>query len=132
MDAVRPENKITQRTMKKHPKTVFAEDIWKEIDFIFWRERVPCLPSGTTPDGIEPVWVEATKRGIEISGTMSFLPTGSYPLYLCLSKSGFLTIESVSVSKLRRAVVVDSSLENRVLKITVSDPPTKPDETPLT
>jgi hypothetical protein len=117
--------------LKKHPKNVFAEDIWQEIEFIFWRERIPCLPSGTTPDGVEPVFIETTKRGVEISGTMSFLPTGSYDLNLCLSRPGFSTIESVGISKLRRATIIDSCLENRALKITVTDTLTTTDETLL-
>ena len=106
---------------------MFAKEIWQEIEFIFWREQVPCLPSGTTGDGIEPVNIETTKRGVEISGTIWFLPDGSYDLSLCLLRPGFSSIESVSVSKLRRAAIVDSSLEGHTLTITVTDR----DETPL-
>ena len=106
--------------MKKYPKSVFAEDIWKEIDFIFWRERVPCLPSGMAGDGIDADSIETTKRSVEISGTIWFLPTGKYELHLCLSRPSFSSIESVSVSKVRRTTVTDSSLEGRNLKITVT------------
>ena len=38
------------------------------------------MPVGVTPDGIEPVTIETTKRGVEITGTMSFLPSGSCAL----------------------------------------------------
>jgi hypothetical protein len=107
--------------LKKHSTSAFTEDIWREIDFIFWRELVPCLPSGVTPDGIDPVTIETTKRGVEITGTMSLLPAGSYDLALCLSRPGFSSIESVSVSKLRRAAITDSSLKGHTLMITVTD-----------
>jgi len=113
--------------LKKYSASVFAKEIWQEIEFIFWRERVPCLPSGSTGDGIDPVNIETTKRGVEISGTIWFLPAGNYDLSLCLSRPGFSTIESVSVSKLRRAAITDSSLEGHTLMITVTDT----DETPL-
>jgi hypothetical protein len=117
--------------LKKYSTSVFAKDIWQEIEFIFWRERVPCLPSGTTGDGVEPLNIETTKRGVEISGTIWFLPAGSYDLYLCLSRPSFSSIESVSVSKLRKAAITDSSLEGHTLKITVTDALAKADETPL-
>jgi hypothetical protein len=113
--------------LNQYPTSAFTEDIWQEIDFIFWRELVPCLPFGVTPDGIEPVTIETTKRGIEISGTMSFLPAGSYDLALCLSRPSFSSIESVSVLKLRRAAITNSSLEGHTLMITVIDT----DETPM-
>jgi hypothetical protein len=106
--------------MRKYPTSVFASEIWQEIEFIFWREHVPCLPFGTSGDGIEPVNIETTKRGVEISGTIWFLPAGNYDLSLCLLRPGFSSIESVSVLKLRNAVIADSTLEGRTLTITVT------------
>ena len=71
-------------------------------------------------DGIDADSIETTKRGVEISGTIWFLSTGKYALHLCLSRPGFSSIESVSVSKVRRTTITDSSLERCTLKITVA------------
>lgn len=117
--------------MKKYSTGVFAEDLWQEIEFLFWRERVPCLPVGTTGDGVRPLTIETTKRGVEIYGMIEFLPVGSYDLHLCLSRPSFSSIESVSVSKLRRAAITDSGLEGHILRITVTDTLGATDETPL-
>jgi hypothetical protein len=105
--------------LKEYPTSAFSEEIWQEIDFIFWRESVSCLPAGRTGDGVEPVNVETTKRGIEISGRISFLPEGSYDLELCLSRPDFSSIESVSVARLRQAVIVECGLEGRTLRVVV-------------
>jgi hypothetical protein len=107
--------------LKKYPTSAFSKSIWQEIDFDFMREPVPCLPLGTSGDGLIPIGIEATKRGVEISGTIWFLPSASYDLSLCLARPSFSSIESVSVSKLRRAVITDSHLENHSLKITLED-----------
>jgi hypothetical protein len=106
--------------LKKYPTTAFASEVWRELDFIFWRERVPCLPAGFTPDGIEPVTIETAKRGIEISGTMSLLPSGSCELDLCLLRPSFSSVESVSVAKLRTSTIIDASLDGQRLMISVS------------
>jgi hypothetical protein len=117
--------------LKKYPTGAFTKEIWQEIEFIFWRERVSCLRPGMTGDGVDPVSIETTKRGVEISGAIWFLPEGSYALHLCLSRPGFSSIESVSVGKLRRAVITGASLEGRTLKITVMDNPDATDEISL-
>jgi hypothetical protein len=107
--------------LKTYPTSVFTKEIWQEIEFIFWREAVSCWPAGTTEDGIVPVHVETTKRGVEISGKIWVLPVGSYDLELCLSRPGFSSIESVSVAKLRSAAIVDCRLEGRTLLIAVAE-----------
>jgi len=106
--------------LKTYPTSAFASEVWRELDFIFWREHVPCLPAGLTPDGIEPVAIETTKRGVEITGTMSFLPTGSYALGLCLSRPSFPSVESVSAAKLRTSTITDASLDGERLRISVA------------
>ena len=117
--------------MKTYPTSAFASEVWRELDFVFWRERVPCLPAGLTPDGIEPVTIETTKRGIEIAGKMSFLPTGSYALDLCLSRPSFSSVESVSVAKLRTSTITDARLDGQRLTISVTATLDKTDETPV-
>jgi hypothetical protein len=107
--------------LKKYPTSVFDREVWREIYLIFLRERVPCLPS-VSGDWVQPIFIETSKRGVEISGEIGFVPTGNYMLYLILSRPSFPSIESVSVSKLRRAVIADSRLDDCTLYITVKIP----------
>jgi hypothetical protein len=106
--------------LNKYPTTALSTELWREINFIFWRERVPCLPAGLTPDGIEAVTIETTKRGVEITGTMSFLPSGSFALHLCLLRPSFSSVESVSVAKLSTSTITDASLDGQRLTISVA------------
>jgi hypothetical protein len=97
---------------------MFSREIWQEIEGIFWREGVPCLPDRAT-DGIGPEFIETTKRGVEISGVMWFLPTGRYQFSLCLSRPWFSSMESVTISKLRRTTILDCCFEGQTLSFTV-------------
>jgi hypothetical protein len=106
--------------VKTYPTSAFASEVWRELYFVFRRERVPCLPADLTPDGIEPVTIETTKRGVEIIGTMSFLPSGSCALDLCLLRPCFSSVESVSVAKLRTSTITDASLDGQRLSISVA------------
>lgn len=106
--------------VKTYPTSAFAIEVWRELDFVFWRELIPGLPVGLTPDGIEAVTIETTKRGVEIIGTMSFIPSGSFALYLCLSRPGFSSVESVSVAKLRTSTITGASLDGQRLSISVA------------
>ncbi|WP_395737154.1 hypothetical protein [Prosthecobacter sp.] len=114
--------------MKQYPTSAFSIEVWREIYGIFWRERIPCLPSDVTPDGIDPVAIETTKRGVEITGMMSFLESKSCPLRLCLSRPVFSSVESVSVAKLRASTISDASLEGKRLSVSISANLDKRDE----
>ncbi len=112
--------------LKQHPPTVFDAEIWKEIEGIFWRHSVPCMPRGAACDGLEPNQIETTKEGVGIHGGMWFLlggrgsPNPRFELALCLSRPRFSSIQSVTVDKLRTAGISDSCLENDLLRITVT------------
>ena len=112
--------------MHKHSPSAFTDEIWKEIEGIFRRHSVPCMPRGAACDGLDPIEIETTKMGVEVHGGIWFLTGGSgspsprFELNLCLSRPRYSSIESVTVAKLQTAVVSDSSLEDEVLCITVT------------
>lgn len=126
-----------ERHLKRYPASVFGEEVQREIYFIFWRE-ISCLPPGAVVDGVNPEFVETTKRGVEITGSIWFLPEGcpaflregKWAFHLCLSKPGFPAIESVSVEKVRRADITDSCFDGRTLRVIVNDTKSKTDEAP--
>lgn len=109
--------------MKTHPLTALSEDSWKEIDFIFWRNEVSCLPKGSTGDGFLAENIETTKRGVEIQGRMTFLGGSSgyfeHPMLLCLSRPRFSSIESVIPDKIRVAEISEAELDRKTLYVTV-------------
>ena len=93
---------------------------------IFWRNEVDCMPQGSASDGIDPVGIESTKRGVEIHGGIWFLlggrgsPNPRYELNLCLSRPRFSSIESVTADKLRSATISKSAMEDGFLSVTVT------------
>jgi hypothetical protein len=109
--------------VKTHNLSSLPEDAWKEIDFIFWRNEVPCLPRGSTGDGFLPENIETTKRGVEIYGRMTFLDGGSgcfeHPMVLCLSRPRFTSIESLLPKKIRTATISKAEFDGDTLCITV-------------
>ncbi|MEM1083118.1 MAG: hypothetical protein AAGI48_03280 [Verrucomicrobiota bacterium] len=109
--------------MKTHALTELPKDAWQEIDFIFWRNEVPCLPSGSSGDGFLPENIETTKRGVEIDGTMTFLGGSrgyfEHPMVLCLGRPRFSSIESVTQAKLRSASISEAEIDDGTLYITV-------------
>lgn len=112
--------------MKRHPPTAFSADLWSELEGVFWRHPVPCMPKGSACDGLDPVAIETTKLGVEVRGGIWFLvggpgsPSPRFELNLCLSRPRFSSMESVSISKLRTATVSDSTLENGLVSITLT------------
>ena len=72
--------------------------------------------------------VETTKRGVEISGSSWFLPTANYDLEFCLARPSFSSVESVTVAKLKKAIITESDLEGGTLRIVVADTTEKTDE----
>lgn len=112
--------------VQKYPTSAFPAEIWEEIESIFWRHEVPCLPRGAACDGLDPLEIETTKRGVEIHGGIWFLtggrgsPSPRFEVNLCLSRPRFSSIESVTVERLRTAVLFDSALEDGLLWVTVA------------
>ena len=110
--------------MKIHDPIRMSDEIWKEIHFLFWR-KIECLPDGASGDGIDPHEVVTTKRGIEITGKIWFLPGGwssqlpEYSLELCLSRPQFSSIEGVTAEKIRNAKIREATLVGDVLSIVV-------------
>lgn len=90
-----------------------------EVSAIFRKADLSCLPRGASEDGIEPHEIQTTKRGIEISGKIWFLPNSLYSLKLCLARPNFSSIEGVTVAKLREATITGSRLEGETLSITI-------------
>jgi hypothetical protein len=106
--------------LKKYPLNAFSDDLWEEIYSTFRRQHVPCLPRESAADSLDRHEIQTTKRGIEISGKISFLPKCQwYPLKLCLASPNFSSLEGVTIAKLRRAAIVDSHLEGGTLSVTV-------------
>lgn len=109
--------------MKQHPTTVLSAEIWKEIEAIFWRHDLSCMPRGAACDGLEPIHIETTKEGVVIHGRMWFLMGGKdstnprFELILLLARPRFSSIQSVTARKLRSASIFHSSLENDLLRI---------------
>ena len=109
--------------MQKHPSTVFSAEIWKELELLFRREELSCLPRYSSPDGLIPHEVETNKHGVEIHGTIWFLTGGSsnpeFTLTLLLSRPRFSSIGSVTAEELRDAIISNASLGNGHLHVTV-------------
>lgn len=105
---------------------MFSTEIWKEIEMIFWKQNLACMPRGAASDGLDPIEIQSTKRGVEIHGGIWFLPGGRgspnprYELNLCLARPRFSSIESVTVEKLRSATITESALEEDVIYITIT------------
>ena len=110
--------------MLNHSPTTFDSEIWTELEFLFRREELSCLPRWSSPDGIIPHEVETTKHGVEIHGTIWFLTGGSsnpeFALTLLLSRPRFSSLDSVTSEKLRTVTISDSSLEDRHLHVAVA------------
>ncbi len=83
------------------------------------------MPRGAAFDGLDPVEVQSTKRGVEIHGEIWFLPGGRgspnprYELNLCLARPWFSSIESVTVEKLKSSTISESALEEGLLSIAI-------------
>lgn len=108
--------------MKKHNPSELSSEVWQQIEFIFWRNELSCLPSGFTGDGIEPISIETTKRGIKIEGRIWFLPEGCYDLHLCLARPHFTNISSVTPERVTDVVVTEASLDRKTLRVTAGVP----------
>lgn len=112
--------------MKKRPPSIFGKEIWTQIEFIFRRHDLECLPKGAACDGLDAIEVESTKLGIEIRGGIWFLPGGRgspnprFDLNLTLARPRFSSIESVTVTKLGNAAISECSLEDGLLIIVIS------------
>ena len=110
--------------MKSHKLSSLPTDARKEIDFIFWRNEVPCLPKGSTGDGFLPENIETTKRGVEIYGRMTFLDGRSgcfeHPMLLCLSRPRFSSIQSLIPDAIRKATISNAEFDGDTLNVTVS------------
>lgn len=111
--------------MKRQAPNVLSNEVWTELETLFWNQQVP-LPSGTASwDGFDIDEVESTKRGVEIRGGIWVLPGGPgspnprYDLHLCLARPRFSSIASVSVDKLKGAVISGSKLEGSRLYLTI-------------
>ncbi len=111
--------------LKKHPPNTLSKDIWQEIEMIFWRQKLTCLPTGSAIDGLIPHEIESTKRGIEIHGEIWFLtggkgaPNSRYNLNLYLCRPRFSSIESLTTKKLNSSTITESYIENGLLNITI-------------
>ncbi len=83
------------------------------------------MPKGSATDGLEPHEVEATRHGVEVRGGIWFLLGGrgsanpKYDLNLCLSRPKFPSIGSVTMDKLRSAVITEAIFEDGLLTITI-------------
>jgi hypothetical protein len=108
--------------MKKHPPSALPIEVWQQIEFIFRRHELSCLPPGSSEDGIEPHSVESTKRGVEILGRIWFLPAGCYDLHLCLSRPAFSSLASVTPEAIRNASISEACLVGRALRVTAAVP----------
>jgi hypothetical protein len=108
--------------MKKHNPSELSSEVWQQIEFIFWRNELSCLPSDFTGDGIEPISIKTTKRGIEIEGRIWFLPEGCYDLHLCLARPHFTNISSVTPERVTDVVVTEASLDRKTLRVTAGVP----------
>ena len=92
---------------------------------IFWKQDLACMPRGAASDGLDPIEIQSTKRGVEIHGGIWFLPGGRgspnprYELNLCLARPRFSSIESVTAEKLKSATISQSALEGGLLSITI-------------
>jgi len=109
--------------LKKHELTVLSKDIWEEIDFIFWRSEVSCLPKGSSGDGFLAENIKTTKHGVQIDGIMTFLGGSrrcfELPMVLCLSRPRFSSIESVTQKKVRTAEIIEAEIEEKTLFVIV-------------
>ena len=109
--------------MKKLPPNVFSSEIWQEIELVFRRHDLECLPIGASSDGLDPLEVEATKHGVEIRGCIWFLISGQentnprFEMNLCLSRPRFSSIQSVTAAKLEEAVIEECSLIDGFLEV---------------
>ena len=119
---VRPTPSTPLGPMKKHNPSELSSEVWQQIEFIFWRYELSCLPSGFTGDGIEPISIETTKRGIEIEGRIWCLPEGCYDLHLCLARPHFTNIPSVTPERVADVDVTEASLERKTLRVTAGVP----------
>lgn len=114
-----------QARLKKYPPSLLSKDIWHEIEILFWNGDVPCMPEGA-PDGLDPVEIECTKRGVELRGGLWFLPDGPrgspnprYGFNLCLARPRFTTIGSVTLDRIRSVTVRKSSFEDGFITATL-------------
>ncbi len=112
--------------MKRHSPDAFTKEIWEELNVFFWRNRVDCLPGRPSFDGLDPVAIETTKRGVEVRGGIWFLTGGRrssnprYELVLCLSRPRFSSIASVTLEKLRSATISEATLEEGLLSVVLA------------
>lgn len=112
--------------MKKLPPSAFSAEVWKEIMFAFWRHDLESLPQGSSCDGLDPLEIESTRRGVEIRARVWFLTGGNsstnpcYELSLCLARPRFSSIESVTAEKLESAAISESVLEDGGLYVTMT------------
>ncbi len=121
---VLPGNLSSQYRLKTFPPSSLSSDVWKEIEFIFWRHKLDCL-SDSAYDGLDPLEIESTKRGVEIYGGVWFLggkdaSNPRYEIILCLSRPRFSSLESVTVEKLRSASISSSEFEDGLLTVMVA------------
>ena len=78
--------------MKKQPPSIFSKDIWREVEMVFWRQELSCMPKEAATDGLD----------------------------LCLARPRFSSIESVTVEKLRVSTITESDFEDGFLSITIA------------
>lgn len=94
--------------------------------FAFWRHDLESLPQGSSCDGLDPLEIESTRRGVEIRARVWFLTGGNsstnpcYELSLCLARPRFSSIESVTAEKLESAAISESVLEDGGLYVTMT------------
>ena len=110
--------------MKTYPLTSLSSEVWREIDFIFWRHEVPCLIKGSTGDGFIAENIETNKHGVVISGTMTFLGGRSgyfeHPMVLQFTRPRFSSLDSISPEKVRKTIIADSGFDGKTLHVSVA------------
>lgn len=104
--------------MKKFPPSALPLDVWQQIELIFRRHQLSCLPRGCVVDGVVSTFIETTKRGVEIVGTVWFLPDGCYDLHLCLVRPHFMGLASITKELIREVAILEAFLDQNTLKVT--------------
>ena len=110
--------------MKDYPLSILSKECWREIDFFFRLCEIPCIDKGSSGDGFIAENIETNKRGVEITGVMTFLggKTGYFEnrMVLCLSKPQFSSVQSITPEKIANAILAEAYIEGKLLYITIS------------